>query len=195
MEDKELNVFEKISLWWRFEGRYYHKDFINGIKNLVRWFPIIWRDRDWDDHYIWQLIQQKLKFQSNYIGKRDFHMCAKRDAEIMMTCVKLIEKIKDEYYNLEYMDYHDTDWEFIDCEDRPGYSELKFIDISENLDEYFKKYPRQYKKVLSGEINLFKRDEEKDKKLIAMEIAHENHQRARKLLFTLLERNIEKWWD
>jgi hypothetical protein len=48
---------------------------------------------------------------------------------------------------------------------------------------------------LSGEINRFKRDGDKDKELIAMEIAHENHERARKLLFKILERNIERWWD
>jgi hypothetical protein len=195
MKDEKLNIFETIRLWWKFEGRYYHKDFINGVKNLIRWFPIIWKDRDWDDSFIFNLLSQKLKNQATYIGKRDYHTLAKRDAEIMMTCVRLVEKVKMEDYGLEYMDYQETDWEFIDCADKPGYSELKFNEVSENLDEYFKKYPRQYKKVLKGEINRFKRDGDKDKKLIAMEIAHENHERARKLLFNILERNIERWWD
>jgi hypothetical protein len=72
---------------------------------------------------------------------------------------------------------------------------MKCNEISENFDEYFKKYPRQYKRVLSGEVNRFKREGEKDKKLIAMEIAHENQERAKKLLFRLMENNIERWWD
>jgi hypothetical protein len=68
--------------------------------------------------------------------------------------------------------------------------------ISENFDEYFKKYPIQYKKVLSGEINRYNRPiEEKDKKLIAMEIAHENQERCHKLLFNIISNHIERWWD
>ena len=30
-------MLEKIKLWWRFEGRYYYKDFIQGVKNLYKW--------------------------------------------------------------------------------------------------------------------------------------------------------------
>ena len=110
-------LFDNISSWWRFEGRFYHKDFTSGIRNLIRWFPVIWKDRDWDDHFIWQLMIQKLKFQAKYIGERDFHTSAKRDAEIMMTCVRLMEKIKEEYYGTEYLDYQRTHCEFIPFED------------------------------------------------------------------------------
>ena len=68
--------------------------------------------------------------------------------------------------------------------------------ISENFDDYFKKYPRQYKRVMSGEINRYGRPiEEKDKKEIAMEIAHENQDRCRKLIFKIMESEISRWWD
>jgi hypothetical protein len=30
---------------------------------------------------------------------------------------------------------------------------------------------------------------------IAINISHINHDRARKLLFKILEKNIERWWD
>jgi len=36
---------------------------------------------------------------------------------------------------------------------------------------------------------------EDDKQIISMNIGHINHDRARKLLFKLMEENIEKWWD
>ena len=61
----------KKFLWWlRWEAKYSHKDLYQGIKNLVRWFPIIWRDRDWDDHYIFEVLKFKLKNQSKYIDKK-----------------------------------------------------------------------------------------------------------------------------
>ena len=94
------------------------------------------------------------------------------------------------------MDYHNTNYNWIDVDDN---SELKQLDvemISENFDEYFKKYPRQYKRVMSGELNRFDRDvEDKEKQIIAMEIAHENQDRCRKLVFKIMESRIEGWWD
>ena len=101
-EEKEENknklqkAIEYIRLLWKFEIRFYLRNFISGIKNLIRWFPIIWKDRDWDDRFIWQIMIQKIKFQAQYIGKRDRHTRAKRDAEIMMTCVRLMERVKQE---------------------------------------------------------------------------------------------------
>lgn len=195
MKDEKVNIIKQIGLWWHFEGRYYHKDFIQGVKNLWKWFPTIWKDRDWDDSFIFEILTKKLKNQADYIGKKDRHTRAKRDAEVMMTCAKLLEKVKTEEYGIEYMEYEESDWNFVPCEDQPGYSTLEVNRISENFDDYFKKYPRQYKRVMNGEINRFRREGEKDKNLIAMEIAHENHERARKLVFKMLEQNIEKFWD
>jgi len=187
MENEKLNIFERISLWWRMDARYYHRDFANGVKNLIRWFPTIWKDRDWDDHFIWNIMVQKLKFQAKYIGDRDFHTSAKRDAEIMMTCVELMERIKSEYYGMEFMDYQDSTFEFVDS-DIPGNKELKITENSEQYDEFFKKYPLAYKRMV-------KKFPNKDKKYIALELSIDNHKRAKRILFKMMENNIEKWWD
>ena len=185
-----------ISFWWRRDGKYLHLEFKRGIKNLIYWFPIIWRDRNWDSHYIFEILKHKLKAQSKYIGGRDIHTQAKRDAEIMMTCVRLMKLIQDEHYSSEYSDYHiSTHW-FEDIPDKPGYSIWESKQLKENFDDYFKKYPLVYKRVLAGEGPFqpisFKQE---DKQRIAMNIGHINHDRARKLLFKIMEQNIEKWWD
>ena len=189
-------VIKHIGLWWKFDGRYYHKDFINGVKSLIRWFPTIWKDRDWDDSFIFEIMIQKIKNQSSYIGGRDFHTRAKRDAEIMMTCVRLMEKVKEEYYNTESMDYHESDYNWIDS-DKPGYSELEIVEKSENFDEYFKKYRSTMRKVLANpkSFDYINKDYKDKKSTLAMLIAHENHNKARRILFTLMERNLEKWWN
>jgi hypothetical protein len=191
------NLFRRIYLWWNHDGRYYHKYFKQGIKNIWYWFPIIWKDRDWDSHYIFEILQHKLKAQSNYIGKRDFHTRAQLDAKRMRLCVKLIKKVQEEDYTMEYMDYaKDRVW-FTDCEDRPGSSQYNSEEVWEKYDEYFAKYPLVYKKVIKGEgvFTLNGRDEADMKRVIAMNIAHLNHDRARKLLFKIMEENIEGWWD
>lgn len=196
-------MFKKIRLWWKFDGRFYYSDFFQGVKNLWRWFPTIWKDRDWDTNFIYEILKVKLKNQSKYIGFHNRHTRAQRDSELMRLTAKLIQRCQDDYYDMEYMDYHESKWNWLDnieddnfTEKYKDYKRLEIDLISENFDEYFKKYPRQYKRVILGEINRFDRGgEEKDKQLIAMEIAHENQYRCRKLLFKILENHIDGWWD
>ena len=189
-------LFKSPRLWWKFEGRYYHKNLYRGVKNLIKWLPVIWKDRDWDHSYIFEIIEHKLKSQSKYIGKYGNHVSAERDAEIMLTCVRLMERVREGYYEGEYSDYHQTKYWFESIEDKPGFSTMEHELQSENFDDYFKKYPLVYKRVLSGEGPFqpisFKQE---DKQRIAMNIAHINHDRARKLLFKIMEENIEVWWN
>jgi hypothetical protein len=160
------------------------KQFFKRIYNLYRWFPIIWKDQDWDDHYIFEILKFKLKNQAKYIGYHNRHVSAKRDAEIMMLCVRLIEKVQDEYYSGEYQNYNKTELRFIDSKTHPGMYEMEIEEISECFNEYFKKYPRIYKQ--ANGINRHN---------IAFNIARINEERAHKLLFKILEQNIRRWWD
>lgn len=162
-------------------------NFFTGIKNLIIWLPVIWKDRNWDGYYIFKILEYKIKNQAKYIGDRDFHTRAKRDAEIMNLCCRLIDKVNSEYYNLEYFDYHTSAFKNYDI----GDSSLKGVSVEiteEKFDEYFTKYPLIYKKII-------KKYPDKDKHFIALYIGQYNHKRARKLLFKLLKKNIEKWWD
>lgn len=160
------------------------KQFFKRIYNLYRWFPIIWKDQDWDHSFIYEILKFKLKNQAEYIGGKDRYVGAKRDAEIMMTCVRLIDKVQNEWYGCEYQDYHESKLKFIDSISHPGSYEMEIEYISEHLHDYFKKYPRIYKQVAG-----------KDKYEIAFRIAHINEERAHKLLFKILEQNIRRWWD
>ena len=162
------------------------KQFFKRIYNLYRWFPIIWKDQDWDDHYIFEILKFKLKNQAEYIGSKDRHMSAKRDAEIMMLCVRLIEKVQEEWYGREYFKYHKSDMRFIPSESHPGSYEMEMEILEENFDDYFKKYPLIYRMVP---------DLSAPKDEIAFHIAKINEERAHKLLFKLLEQNIRRWWD
>ena len=180
-----------------FKCRFYLNNILYGLKNIIYWLPIIYRDRNWDSAFIFTILKFKLQNQAKYIGKQDRHTRAKRDAETMTTCVRLIEKIQDEYYYMEYMDYEDRIFDFISSPTEPEVYELHTETKSENYNAYHKKYPLIYKRVLNGEgpFNIKDRDEDSIKQVISMNIGHINQARAKKLLFTLLEHNIEKWWD
>jgi hypothetical protein len=116
------------------------RQFKRRLKNLFCWLPIIWKDEQWDYYYIFEILKHKLLFTAEHTFKYGYHASSNYDADRMMLCVRLIEKIQNE----EYMD------------------------------------------VLINDDNL---TTEK------INTAYNKHNKARKLLFNILEQNIEQWWD
>jgi hypothetical protein len=161
------------------------KQFFRRLRNLYRWLPIVWKDQDWDHYFIYEVLKFKLKNQAEYIGKRGLHLSAKRDAEIMMTCVRLIEKIQDEYYASEYFEYYKSHLEFKKLENSELFEITETV-TSEVLEGYFKKYPLIYRLVP---------DLAAPKSRIAFQMAKINQERAHKLLFKIIQENIQSWWD
>jgi len=192
MKKTKLNIWRRFCLNWKFEYRFLHKDFYYGIKNLIRWFKIIWKDRDYDHRYIFDILKIKLKHQAYYIGEKNRHVSAKRDAQLMMTCVRLIDKIQSEFYAHEYMNYHHCEYLWIPLEDNKDYSTLKINEIWEKFDDYFKKYKHAYKEVTKHEKFIL---ENNSKINIAINIGHYMENKANRILFDILENHIHNWWD
>jgi len=158
------------------------------IKNLIRWFPIIWKDRDYGDYYILKILKFKLSNQAEYISKSYGHTRAQYDASRMRLCVRLIEKIQSEYYQLEYMNYFKDRFEFRDSVNHPNCKELHITNISNNFEEYVVKHYSTYKKVIKEHYC-------KDSKSTALKMSYEVHQKAKRILFELLNIHLESWWD
>jgi hypothetical protein len=198
-------MIEKIKeLYWSKIG-YKVRGFFTSVGNLIKWFPVIWKDRDWDDHYIFEVFKFKLEKQAKYIKEKGFHTNSDLDAKRMMLCVKLMEKVQEEFYVMEYMDYEDKDFLFVptgdDIEDDLGGYYMETRLKKENLNDFFKKYPLVYKKIITDKkYHIFKMDNDdltsyEVKSRIALNIGRYNHERARKLLFKTLSENIESWWN
>jgi len=107
----------------------------------------------------------------------------------MMTCVRLIERIEEDYYSTEWLDYETAKFEIVDSGDKL-YKTRKIIS-TENYNSYFAKYKLAYKKVLS--VKIVKYGNDKDDR-IAMTIGDYKHEQARRLLFAMMEKHIEGWW-
>ena len=203
-EEYVETTFDKVIRWIKYDAKYLHLDIIRGVKNLIRWFPTIWKDRDYDHFYIYEVLRVKLEKQAVYISHKDRYTRAQRDAELMMLISRLITIQQEDLYEMEYTEYHESEFNFLDITDEDNipekYKDSKRLEInliSERFDEYFERYPRQYKRAVNGELNLFTREEndKENKKIYAMEIAHENQKRSHKLLFKILDNNINRWWD
>jgi hypothetical protein len=187
--------FQQLLRWWNFHGVFMYRNFKIGVGNIVYWLPIIWNDRNWDSHYIFEILKHKLTAHANYIAKHDRHTRAQHDAKNMRLCVKLIKLVDDEFYESEHMDYHNAKYWFEPNNDNTNSSSWESKMLEENFDNYFAKYPLIYKRVLNGEGLFNIKGKEENKELIAMNIGNINQTRAHALLFKIMKDNILGWWD
>jgi hypothetical protein len=193
MKNYEKLIIPKDSTWgrdtlWRslhWRIRY----FITGVKNIFRWAPTLYKDKDWDSWYIYNILQKKIEYQRQEIINANRHTDIDRDNRDMTIALNLLERVKDDYYGMEHVDYSKTEFDFIPVEGNSNLKEMKMTVLSENYDEFLKKYPSSVRKVLKEKSN----DLEKD--VLCVYVARYNQERARKLLFKLLEQKIERWWD
>ena len=140
MNEEYNEWYWRLYRWVRWELPYQPKYIKYGIKNLYKWFWVIWKDRDWDHYYIFEVLKFKLEKQAKHLGERNWHESSKRDTELMMTCVRLINKLQNEEY---YVDYYDS---------KPMTNEM-------------------------------------------MRKCYDQHNKAKHLLFKIMEEKIGSWWD
>lgn len=201
-EKNTYHIWEKISNFIRHNlGGWFVIDIYLRIKNIFRWLPIIWKDKDWDQSYIYKILKFKLENQSKYIIKNNRYTLSQRDAEIINICVNLIDKVNVDFYSNEYLDYIDSEIYFAPIDDESGNSTMEEKINSESFDDYFIKYKATYNKILNDkkyqifDLDLDDISDIDKKQRIAMNISLYNQNKARKMLFRLMEENIERWWD
>jgi len=69
-----------------------------GIENLIVWFPIIWQERNWDQWFLYKILQFKLKRMAKLQRDYGHATCSDDLADQMQLCVNLLDRlIKDEY--------------------------------------------------------------------------------------------------
>lgn len=206
MEDikiyKQLEIptdtaWDRFSIW-----RYlptWLNNFYGGCSNLIYWFPTIWKDRNYDDHYIFEILKQKLIRQRKYLVKSNrFEKVWQINRDVTI-CLNLIERFQNSYYEMEYFDYHQSKFEFIPSEFKHNGEncfEMKEETLWENFDKFFYKYRTSYKRMLKE--NYYRMNDgdfETDNKMFALYLSQYNHNRCKKLLFKILEERIEWLWD
>jgi hypothetical protein len=104
----------------------------------------------------------------------------------MFLCARLARIQQEELYMDEYYDTHEIEFEFIPTDETEQWFTMESEILNEDFDTYFTKYQRQYR--LMDKTDL-------DKQEIARNIACNNQERSRKLLFKIMEENIERWWN
>ena len=183
----EDTAWDRTTLFGRLHWRI--RSFLTSCHNLIKWFPTIWNDRDWDGHYILKILQKKIEFQRKELVNANRHTRIESDNRDMTLALNLLERVREEYYQMECMDYWHSDIVF---EKIPNDSSRKLVDIvtkSERYDEFLSKYPSSVRGVVK------EHGEQNDKQRLCLLVSYHNHEKANKLLFRILEERLSYWWD
>ena len=180
-------VWNKNILFYKLPWRLRY--FLTGIKNIFKWIPTIYHDRDWDGDFIYKILQKKIEFQRKELVKNNRHTDINRNNRDMTLALNLLERIREEYYQLECLDYWEDTINFENFLEKPNSKSVKIKTTDERFDDYLNKYPSSVRFVIK------KNGVIKDKKTLCLEVSYYNHSKANKLLFRILEEKIPYWWD
>lgn len=175
---------------WRKYAPIWFKQFIDGVSNIIKWAPTIYKDKDWDRSFIFEILKFKLIQQRKELVEANRHMGVEAINRDITICLNLIEHIQEETYNLEYQDFVRERMWFSDNGD--GTSTLNSEIEYENFSGYFKKYPNQVKRLLQKQPR-FKLPENKME--LALRLSDLNQSRCQALLFKVMNEKINRWWD
>ena len=110
---------------------HYPRLVLYGIQNLIKYFTIIWNDRDWDFNYFFHLLKKKLECMEEYTRQYGYHENSIQDADNIKKCIELIDKlINYEYYTIPY----DFDKARIE---RESDKELLFQILNEHIEAWW----------------------------------------------------------
>lgn len=144
---------------------------LDRLHNLWRWFPIIWNDQDWDFHFTFEILKFKLTNVANRLESNNRYEGVERDVERIRLCIKLIDLVQTDHYQMQAYEFS-TD---------------------SNIEAYLDSHKSTTIKVLTNKKHrVYPND---NRNAVAMNVGIYKHQQAKKILFSILERYIEYWWE
>lgn len=154
-----------------------------GIENLIKWFPVIWQDRDWDHWFIYKIFHFKLKEVEKLQRKYGNSTSSEKVADQIKLAVLLLDRlIKDEYLE-NVLKPHEEKW---------GESEMIFtpIDPTEG-DEGMSTLDFKVEKAITEE----EQAQESKERMILYKHETKLRQQDLDMVFKHIRKYIEGWWD
>jgi hypothetical protein len=168
---------------------YWFKRKYRQIRNVFRWLPIIWKQYDFDYSESIEVFKFQLQKQAEFFeSDMSFTTSAPYQAKRIRTILKLMDKVYNEEYGTDYQDI---------LKEMYGEDvlEVSFIDLNEfSYNDFSGKNEKLHSMKYKYESwdNVEEITEVKDE-LFVMSIKRQN--RAHKILWELIEHNIQGFWD
>lgn len=114
--------------------KYFLLDLRHGIENIVTWFPLIWRDRDWDHYFLLKIMNKKFERMEILHREHSYSVCSDRTAKELKIAKLLTKRLMESKYHCNAIapvekKYGELKIKF--CISRNGYKTMIFEDTPE----------------------------------------------------------------
>ena len=163
--------------------RYGFRNGYRRLKRFLAWFPVLWKDEDWDSAYLFEIMRFKISRIRKEIDRNKLHIGYEKDVRDMKVAEDLLARFAgDDFYWTMFQAQQDTEkagkctcpdetMSFKSCTDdngaSKGYSEIVFLTC-----EFCKERHKYW----------FEREDKKERDDLAF-------------LFGLLRKKSRRWWD
>jgi len=170
-----MNLLKKLkrsSIVWK------TRRFFTRIKRFIAFVPVIWKGDDWDYRYAIDLFKFQLLRLADYIEEHNRYVHNENDVDRIRLVCRLMTKVYDEEYATEYQDILEKMYgeDVLNCK----FEKVEGTDSSRMFWEY--ESWENAEDVKKTKDTLFK-------------MSQERQERAHRLLWQLIEKDIRKWWD
>lgn len=166
---------------------YPFKDFFRRVRNVYRWLPTIWNDRDWDDSYITEILIRKLEFTRDfYLSDKPYSSEAKRTADEIQEAITRLHQTKDswEFYEDPVMERLQQKW---------GLTAFSFEPYEHDDKGNALTYQMKSK---TEKVNTPEEEEHYSKEFReGLQAARKQYMKDKIKAYEYIAKNIEKWWD
>lgn len=175
--------------WLRYVPTWLKQSF-QGLRNIVRWIPTIYRDRHWDHSFITDLLQKKLEFMREELVTANRFTGVEAVNKDITLALNLLERIKHSYYELEMYDYIKRSFDFVPADVTAEYFTMEDTILEDNLDDYLAKYARTSAR-LRQKYNLKRNQTER----LAYKVSSYNQEKCERIFWKLMYYKLNHWWD
>jgi hypothetical protein len=170
----------KIHKWYWDSIGWRLRELKRSITSVIRWLPVIWKDRDYGSNYLFTILKTKIEFLAKEHESSKFYVGWEKNVKLMRLCIKLINIIEEEEFVNQahsFIDnkYGKSTWKFIPIPNKPGLNELKI----------------EHENILNG---LYTQQQYDVEFRDMLDIAYKKQDKASKLLFKILHEHGQNWW-
>lgn len=161
--------------------RYYIKNLLWRIHNTWSWAKLVWQFRWYEYGQVYAVMRFSLvKALENFDRSKVKYVGMESDMYYMRLCVKLIDRLQSEYYEERAHKELDNRWG-------------NYKTITETINDGS---PVVYKMVVKRELDKTEADSKRYREdfVKTYNFWMNKHEKAKKLLFRILNEKLEKWW-
>ena len=157
--------------------------FFRKIKNVFRWLPTIWKDEDYDYHFINEILIKKLEHTRDFfLSDRTHIMDADKVAAEIQEAIDRLHMTRDswEFYEDPAQESIEKKWgkstfNFIPTNDGTGSSYMEIEHENVKTDEDKEQYSKEFREV--------------------MKQCRKDYMKDKKEAYKFIAKHIDGWWD